>query len=264
MAKLTTRTGLLLSGMLFTAVGCGFPHDRYASDAMFGSFNRPIAPTPPIFLGGDPGTSPGYDGGARLGLPSPDVSARSSPSLERMFIAPTFSGSIGFGSIFRGGSSGGIERVSGGSDVARRATSGGFGAKLIPAPHAAPERSVAAAAPAIQTANASSVKPRVVDTHSMITSGASLEAVSLTPPVKPLSPIDTMKDPRMVVTIEEANIILATCGARALSMDQQPTGEWRYTCVMGAGQEARKYEARHGEQLEAVRAVMYQVKTDSK
>ncbi|MCE9534614.1 MAG: hypothetical protein K8T89_26365 [Planctomycetes bacterium] len=246
----------LMAGLLFTSVGCGFPHDRYASDAMLGSFNRPIAPTPPIFTGGDPGISPAGDGGVRLGLPSPDVSARSNPTLERMFIMPTYSGSISL-NLFKSNSVGG---TGGGESTGagHRSANVSAGARLIAPPAAVAERPAAPAQNAVASANA--VTPRPYDSHSILTSGAAIAPVLGTP--KPLSPLDSMKDPRAILSVEEGQSVLQSCGAKAIMLNQQPTGEWSYSCQMGSGIDARRYESRAGDQLEAVRAVLYQVKND--
>ncbi len=143
------RIGLwTFSTLMLTSVGCGFPHGRYGSDPLFGSFNRPIAATPPIYTGGDPGLTPAYDGGARMGLPSPDVPAKASPVLEKMFIMPTFNGSMGLNKVF-GGNSNGIERVGATSAPAPKQQPlpmGSIGAHMLPTPQPVPERAASSSA----------------------------------------------------------------------------------------------------------------------
>jgi hypothetical protein len=264
-----TRLGSwAMASVLLTTVGCGFPHDRYASDAMLGQFNRPIAPTPPIWTGGDPGVSPAYDGGARIGLPSPDVPAQSNPILDRMFIMPTFGGSLGVSNLYRGNSgatsTAGASGVSGGSQRVNNADTTPNYSRQVSSTGA----QFMSTAPAIERntfvpgmiASANSVKPRTIDTNTILTSGAAIEP-SVTIP-KPLTPLAGMKDPRSVISVEEGQMILQTCGARSMTMESQPTGEWRFICTINEGGDNRRYEAQSGDQIEAVRAVMWQVKNE--
>jgi hypothetical protein len=253
-----------MSAALTLAAGCGFPHDRYASDPLLGSFNRPIAPTPPIWTGGDPGFSPAHDAGAHIGLPSPDVPARSNPGLERMFIVPTYQGTLGMGRLFNGGTkastdSGGIQRVTSPTTPSapiapqRRAGAALFSAQELPdAP--------ATYLPSSADPHASTVTARQIDLHTLVTSGSSI--VPSGPMAVPVSPIAAIKDPREIATVQEGQSILQTCGAKQQVMEQQPTGEWRFICTIGSGDELRRYEAKSGDQLEAVRAVMIQLKKE--
>src|SRR5580658_1365625 len=108
-----------MSALLLTTVGCAFPDGRYGGDPMCGNFNRPIAPTPPVWGGGDPGHSPAYDGGAHLGQPSPDVLAN--PTLtksDKGFIVPTYSGTLGIGGFFRFGGSSATDKANTGNTTA--------------------------------------------------------------------------------------------------------------------------------------------------
>jgi hypothetical protein len=264
--------GLGTSAALLASIGCGMHHGRYQGDPMLGSFNRPIAPTPPIFTGGDPGFSPAYDGGAHIGLPSPDVPAKSNQSLERMFIVPTYQGSLGVSRLFNGGTSGGaattpgsgLQRV-GGKDTTPKvqrkpATPNVVGAHLLrgdPGPSVAPAM---ATAPVAAPANANTVTARPNDVSTLLTHGSAIEPVAA--PAQQLSATALMKDPREIVSVQEGQTILQACGAKAQVMEQQPTGEWRYICTIGRGEELRRYEARSNDQLDAVRAVMYQIKKE--
>ncbi len=289
MAKQHTRRWLL-PVLLLTSVGCGFPHDRYQSDPLLGMFLRPIAATPPIWTGGDPGVSPAYDGGARMGLPSPDVPASSNFLLDRMFLVPTFSGSGSSGSQFRspGGGTGDvpsdnkpvrkINPVSAGAHMMptgpERTPIGVFSASVPLAPAAprsvvSPVSAIAPASPAPAPApvpatppapgpSASTVTPRPLDTHTILTSGSSMEAAI--PPTKPLSPSAAMKDPRSVYSVDEAQNILQACGAKSMMMEPQPTGDWRFICTINDGADLRRYEAKAVEPIEAVRQVLWQVK----
>ena len=60
--------------------------------------------------------------------------------------------------------------------------------------------------------------------------------------------------------MDEAQAILQTCGAKSMAMEPQPTGEWRFICTMSDGADLRRYEAKGAEPIEAVRAVLWQVK----
>lgn len=266
MANRRTFGGWMTAAAALAVAGCGFPHDRYGGDPLLGSFNRPIAPTPAIWTGGDPGFSPAYDGGAHIGLPSPDVPANASPGLQRMFIVPTFQGGLGLDNVFRGGSSaggtsGGIERVSAKEKEARptgrKSAPASVGARLSPGLDVAAHDTFTAGHVA---PHAGTVTARPHDGHHLLTSGAAI--VPSGPPAAPPSTLAAMKDPRAVASVEEAQTILQACGAKAQVMEQQPTGEWRFVCTMGFGEQLRRYEAKSPEQLDAVRAVMLQVKKE--
>ncbi len=242
--------------VLFNAIGCGFPHGRYGGDAMLGQFNRPIAATPPIWTGGnDPGVSPAWDGGARMGLPSPDVPAKSNPVLEKSFLLPTFSGSLGLNNMFRGGDSDRAGMAPGANPL-KRPMPTSVGATLLPGTPVA----VHQVAPVVAPVTVASVKPRLLDQHTLLTSGSSLEPTM--PDTGRISQAVYVKDPRSVASVEEGQSILQTCGARSMSMEPQPTGEWRFICTVGDGPEARRYEAKSDVQIEALRAVMWQVKNE--
>ena len=101
----------------------------------------------------------------------------------------------------------------------------------------------------------------MIDTNTILTSGAAIEPAIIMPP-KPISMTASMKDPRTVASVEEGQSILQVCGAKSMVMESQPTGEWRFICTVNDGGETRRYEARAGEQIEAVRAVMWQVKNE--
>ena len=58
--------------VLLGVAGCAFPDGTSGGDPLLGSFNRPIAPTPPPERGGLGPDSPAYDGGARIGVTAPD------------------------------------------------------------------------------------------------------------------------------------------------------------------------------------------------
>jgi hypothetical protein len=258
------------SALLFTAVGCGFPHGRYGGDPMFGNFNRPITSTPPIYTGGNPGVSPAWDAGSRMGLPSPDVPAKSNSVLERSFIMPTFSGSLGIGNVFGGSSSsssggvsnagkggGGIERVRGSSKAPPRKAGPEYAGAHLAQPAPTPQFGYVPPAPMKPTLN--SVTPRPLDTQAYLVNGSAI--VPPLPP-KPYSNKVFVKDPRSVASVEEGQSILQTCGARSMMWERQPTGEMRFQCIIGDGPEQRTYEAVNSEQIDAVRAVMWQVKNE--
>ena len=59
--------------LVLGAAGCAFPQGSTQGDPLLGNFNRPFVATPPPERGGLGADSPAYDGGARIGLSSPDV-----------------------------------------------------------------------------------------------------------------------------------------------------------------------------------------------
>jgi hypothetical protein len=261
-----------LATLLLTGFGCGFPHDRYGSDPLLGNFNRPIAPTPPIYTGGDPGLSPAYDGGARVGLPSPDVPARSNAILDRMFVVPTYSGNLGLGNAIYGTPSGPTPGSGGFPQSKAPSTSpGGTNSPLSPnltRPYSTGAQLMSTPSPTMEgnkflpgiVATPNSVTPRELDSNTMLTSGAMIAPTVLIP--KPMSMRSSMRDPRTVATVEEGQSILQVCGAKSMVMESQPTGEWRFVCTVSDGGQAKNYEARSTDQIEAVRAVMWQLKNE--
>jgi hypothetical protein len=269
MANQFVKTGKRLgvwtaSAILLASVGCAFPDGRYGGDPMFGSFNRPIAPTPPVWGGGDPGHSPAYDGGAHLSQTQPEVQTSTGPAREKILIVPTYSGGLGMGGWLRGGSGSGGRTTSeeksspigGESSSSIQKPTYPLGAKL---PSEPPSRtSVAAAIGSKQ--NPDSVSFRTLETGAMLTSGANIEPYF--PKKKAYVPIDLTKDPASITSVEEGQSVLTTCGAKLQQSEQEPTGEWRYMCTMGANGELRRYEARGNDQLEAMRAVMFQIQKD--
>ena len=252
-AKVGRRLGLsVASGLLLLSVGCGWTHGRYASDPMLGNFNRPIAATPPIFTGGDPGTSPAYDGGARLGLASPDVPQTQKTNEEHIFIMPTYQGGLGLGGALRGsgssnGSGGASGRYStplptggngGGALFNRLNTQANIGARL-PSLEPESERTAMFVPGMVTPLSGSAVasgRPR--DVHSVLTNGSSLAADIPKAKADPVK--DALANPQQVATIEQAHTLLTTCGAKTQALDQVPTGEWRFVCTMGDGSDYRQ------------------------
>ena len=62
-----------IGALLLSTVGCAFPHGSTQGDPLLGNFHRPIVATPSPERGGLGFESPAYDGGARIGLGSPDI-----------------------------------------------------------------------------------------------------------------------------------------------------------------------------------------------
>ncbi len=120
----------LLSILLCSGVGCALPHGQYQGDPGFGNFNRPIAASPPVFSGGEGGMGPASDGGARLGMASPDVPDPANPTgaSKASWLMPTYSFSGGLLNLRGGGGSGGIS--SGSSTAAGGGRQSLVGARL--------------------------------------------------------------------------------------------------------------------------------------
>lgn len=276
MANPYTTTGrrigiCMAAGLLLASVGCGWTHGRYQSDPMLGSFNRPIAATPPIFTGGDPGVSPAYDAGARLGLPTPDALAPLKQNDEHGLILPTYQGGMGMGTLFRGVSGGSnksggaagrfttpVPTINGGMLFNRSASIGGARLPAIESESAGTAMYVPGMVSPLPGNMAAAAPHR--DIHSAMINGSSIEPVMAKPKVDPTQ--QALKNPQDVTTIEDAHAVLTTCGAKTQALEQSPTGEWRFICTMGEGNDCRRYEAKHREPIEAVRAVMMQVSSE--
>ncbi len=273
MAKRCTTTGRRLgsciaAALLLSSVGCGWTHGRYQTDPMLGNFNRPIAATPPIYTGGDPGVSPAYDTGARLGLPSPDVVGQRSDG--HSLIIPTHQGGLGMGGLLRGISNDGSPaRFStplptsgngGGASFNRPSPQNIIGARLPAAESEAEKSSTFVAGMVSPLPNSALAAARSHDVYSVLRNGSSI--VPDLPPAKADPVRQALKNPEQVATIEEAHSLLTTCGAKTQALEQSPTGEWRFVCTMGDGSDFRRYEAKHNEPIEAVRAVLLQVSNE--
>jgi hypothetical protein len=266
---ITRRIGLcLVAGLFCASVGCGWTHGRYQSDPMLGSFNRPIAATPPIFTGTDPGVSPAYDAGARIGLPSPDVAAPPKQTDDAGLIVPTYQGNIGMGNLFRGGAKNGGASGRFTTPVPTNGSGGVLFGRPISANGArlptvdGESDKTAMFTPGIVSPLpgnvAAATPPRGV--HAALISGSSIEPNLPKPKVDPAQ--QALQNPQQVSTIEQAQSALSTCGARTQALEQTPTGEWRFVCTMGDGNDCRRYEAKHSEPIEAVRAVLFQVSSE--
>jgi hypothetical protein len=278
---------------LLATVGCAFPHGQYGGDPMCGTFNRPIAPTPPVWGGGDPGHSPAYDAGVHLGIPpdgAPSLGSSSSPTpvstamnKEKIFIVPTFSGGIG---LFRGGSSGSRGNIGGGggggggggagtSSGNAPAVGAEMGSSHDSASTAKVQKTKAVAGGARLPSDSTSADTALVATNdaktnansvsfrtngAMLTSGANIEPYA--PKKKPYKPLDLTKDPSSIASVEEGQALLRTCGAKFQRLEQLPTGEWSFLCSMGPDENNRRYEAKNTDQLDAIRAVMFQIQND--
>jgi hypothetical protein len=258
MVKQYTKIGKRLvvwtaSAILLAVVGCAFPEGRYGGDPMLGNFNRPIAATPPVWAGGDPGHTPAYDGAVHLGLPSPDVPSQSSSAgRDKIFIVPTYGGSLG---LFRGTTA--STEKGGETQTAGAKTASGVGARLPSDDAKGKGVFVAGTYSAPTSANGVSFRPSL---GVQLASGASIEPNA--PKSKMFVPVDLTKSPAHVNSIEEGRALLTTCGATFQKLEQEPTGEWRFTCAIGPADDVRRYEAKSNDQLQAMRAVMFQIQND--
>jgi hypothetical protein len=106
---------------------------------------------------------------------------------------------------------------------------------------------------------AGSIVPRPLDQHTLMTSGS---AIDLPPAGSRVRQAVYIKDPRTVMSVEEGQQILQTIGGRSMSMEPQPTGDWRFSCVVGEGPDQKRFEAKNTDQVEALRAVLWQVKNE--
>lgn len=273
-ANTLRRMGVCLaSGLLLASVGCGWTHGRYQSDPMLGSFNRPIAATPPIFTGGDPGVSPAYDTGARLGLGSPDVVMPQKLTDEHILILPTFQGGLNMGGFLRNGTAPGGSGGSASQMISPPVPTGNGGANFsrpLLQPLGGPRLSAvetesehsAVFVPGVVAplpANVTAASPHR-NVFTSMSSGSSIEPNLPRPKADPVQ--EALKNPEQIATIEQANQVLTQCGAKTQALEQVPTGEWRFVCTMGDGIDHRRYESKHREPIEAVRAVLIQVSSE--
>jgi hypothetical protein len=73
------------------------------------------------------------------------------------------------------------------------------------------------------------------------------------------------KDHAAVQTVEQGQTVLAGYGMKWQNLQQADTGEWQYSCVIPADVNAttfRRYDAKHLDPVEAVRAVVHQAEND--
>ncbi len=256
----------LCSGLLLTSVGCGWHHGRYGGDTLFGNFNRPIAGTPPIWTGGDSGTSPANDGGVRLGMASPDVPSSRAAYTSGSLIMPTYQGHLGIGGFFQGGSSGtSNEKLpaptpsSGGGVMLPKAIGWSIaGAQIQKSPVEIstnlyiPGQAAPLSGSTMATAfNNSPVGPF---------RGSAIDANEIQP--KLLSLHERLKHADQVKNIEDGQSLLKTCGAKSMAINEEVTGDWKFSCILGDGSESRRYEARRPTALESVQAVLLQLQAE--
>ena len=256
MAKHPTRAAArrwvhAAGSLLLGTVGCAFPHGGHEGDPLLGNFNRPIVPTPPVEAGGQGLDSPAYDGGAKIGLPSPDVPTGGSAGspLTNAFLA------------------GGLR----GSPDAMPPVSKRTGAKLPPAGgDALAKASPFNAALPVPTAGAGDgVAPRDNSKLNAFVSGSAI--VPDLPGAKPSVTSGKVtqagfvkaKGPAAIKSVEEGQTVLQQLGAKFQRLEQIETGEWQFSCVVGDntdGQAVRTYEARGPERLDAIRQAIAQIK----
>jgi len=239
------RTALAAAAIVLGAGGCALPNGITGGDPLLGNFNRPIAPTPPPERGGLGLDSPAYDGGARIGVTSPDVptpveNAPGGMSLPQLTSPSLFSGAkLPFG--------GGTEEP-----FLASKPMGPAGARL-PSPHDAPRQSMSPALSRVTSDNfvgrpkeaTYSVAPNPIDSPAPATQ---IRLVSY----------EALRDPSKVRTMEEGQTLLQAAGARGLKTEQLIGGEWSFGCTVGS----KDFEAHGRDPLEALKQVLAQVQKD--
>jgi hypothetical protein len=263
---------LCASGLLGVTAGCGYPHGSFQGDPMLGSFNRPIAATPPVFAGGDPGMGPGSDGGARLGMPSPDVpdSTGANGANRGTWLVPTYSFSGGLLNLRSGGSGVGGGLVPSEKPTMMASTGGGSarasansGAKLLATDDS--RKPMLASTNIAPTTDGTSVVFRSPEPNTMMMAGSAFVPPGPAKDRPVIGIYDRSRDPARISTVEEGQVILANYGIRWQRLEQAENGEWLFSCSKGAnpnGTADRRYESRNVDQVSAVRNVIEQVKYD--
>lgn len=257
----------VFGALLLSSLGCGRPHGVYQADPAMGNFNRPITWTPPVFAGGDPGMSPAYDTGARLGMASPDVPDMSmgNGGARAIWLAPTYGAGSGGGLL--GMFSNSAEKNGGGAAIV---PTGGGGSRVLPnlgARLQGTQESKPLIAPTNNNSmpNASSVTFREKDPTSMFTSGSAIVPPGAAKQTQVVTLYQQPNEPSKVKTVEEGQVMLASYGIKWQRLEQIENGQWMFTASKGTnptGTADRRYESRHQDQVEAVRAVLEQVRTE--
>jgi hypothetical protein len=237
------RAGLGAAAMfVLGASGCALPNGTTGGDPLLGSFNRPIAPTPPPERGGLGLDSPAYDGGARIGVTAPDVptpieNAPGGMSLPQLTSPSLLGARLPFG----------------GSEEPFLATKpmGPAGARL-PSPHDGPRTPMGAT---LGRTSSDSPVGRVKEPTYTVAANAS---DSPPPPQIRLVSFEAMKDSSKVRTMEEGQALLEAAGARGIKTEQITGGDWTVACTIGS----KGFEAHGRDPLEALKRVLAQVQKD--
>jgi hypothetical protein len=219
------RAGLCAAGALLLAtVGCAFPHGSTGGDPLLGNFNRPIVPTPPPERAGLGPDSPAYDAGARIGITPPDVPIPGENTPGFMTLP-----NLTYPNLQSQNSS----PPDAGDSTTPRKPAPAAGARL-PLP-------------------GDVVKPLPLPAAT----GETNAGPYIPPPVRRASH-ESPTDPDLIRTVAEGHAALSAMGTKGQRLEQTDSGDWRFSCVRGS----RLFEARHAERLEAVRAVMEQVRQE--
>ncbi|HKB05707.1 MAG TPA: hypothetical protein VKD90_26035 [Gemmataceae bacterium] len=219
------RAGLGAAGaLLLGAIGCAFPHGSTGGDPLLGNFNRPIVPTPPPERAGLGPDSPAYDAGSRIGITPPDVPIPGENTPGFMTLP-----NLTYPNL--------QSQNTPPSDSSN------------PAPTSKPAPAAGARLPLPGNA----VKPLPLPAAT----GEPTAGPFLPPPVRRASH-EATADPDLIRTVEEGHTALAAMGSKGQRLEQTESGDWRFSCVRGS----RLFEARHAERLEALRAVMEQVRQE--
>jgi hypothetical protein len=223
------QTGLCAASVLLLgAAGCAFPNGTTGGDPLLGNFNRPIVPTPPPERGGLGPDSPAYDAGARIGVTPPDVPVPGENTPGFMTLP-----NLTFPNLQ---SKGGAPAESADPMTTRKAPTAP-GARL-PLP-------------------GDGSKPLPLPTGVGSTSGPAFVAPPPLPPMRTASHEESV-DPGTIRSVEDGHAALEAMGAKGQRLEQTSAGDWRFSCVRGS----RLFEARESERLDAVRAVVEQVRKD--
>jgi hypothetical protein len=250
--------------------GCGLMHPASSrdGDALLGSFNRPIAPTPPPT---GPDIAGPTDGSGVY--PAPAIGEGIRPPLPGTL--PPTSDNPYSGRITEGSSPTAVP-TSSNPRGPRNLLSRLFGSRDTEPARTPPKRSGASISLGNRFTDktqelpptwAQPTTPDLVQIHPadepQLTSGS---AIVPDGPAKPPTPHPVLgKEPGQVASVEEGQTMLSAYGVKWQRLERVENGEWQFTCGLGAGPSAagyRQYSARNPDQLLAVKAVLQQVQRE--
>jgi hypothetical protein len=258
------------AALLLLGSGCGLMHPASSRDGdpLLGSFNRPIAATPPP-TGPDiagPTDGPGV-------YPAPAIGESIRPPLPGTL--PPTSDNPYSGRITQGTSPTTVP-TSSSPRSPRDLWTRLFGSRDTEPARTPPKRSGASISLGNRFTDktqelpptwAQPTTPDLVQIHPadepQLTSGS---AIVPDGPAKPPTPHPVLgKEPGQVASVEEGQTMLSAYGVKWQRLERVENGEWQFTCGLGAGPSAagyRQYSARNPDQLLAVKAVLQQVQRE--
>lgn len=253
----TSRRLIQVGTILLASVGCALPNGRSQGDPALGNFNRPIAPTPGVISNTPIYGTPAADGGAAAGLHPTDGTPLTNALHGSSLMVPTYGGSSQFTPHYSLTDA----FIPSGLVASAKAAQPNSGARLLGNQN---EPTYGAPTPLTTIPAPDAIMVRGTDPTTRLTSGASAVAAMPTPTVKPTNVLAIKQTPH-ISSIEEGQIVLTSYGAKAQRLDHLENGVWICSCALPAdeaGSVHKRLEARNYDQLEAVRALVDQVRLE--